>query len=98
MTLTLTAINKTRHEAVLYYIADDADPVPYATLPPGGRQLQETFVGHRWRLQTTDEDALASAELCMPSDAATLLLDHGNRPQVGEHQRLRARVSVLGSA
>ena len=76
MTLELTAINRTQHEAVLFYLAEDAEPVQYATLAPGGRHLQETFAGHRGLRR--NKDAVASAELCMPADAATLLLHHGS--------------------
>ena len=49
--LTLTAVNATPYPADLLYLDGDAAPRRYATLAPGCTATQETFAGHRWRLQ-----------------------------------------------
>ena len=72
-TLELNAVNATPHTAHLFYVADEAEPVRYATIAPRGRQVQETFEGHRWRLAC--EDTEVSAEIVMPAEAAELRID-----------------------
>ena len=81
--LSLTAVNATPHVAVLSYLSDGEEPRAYATLAPGARLTQETFEGHRWRLQCT-EALDVSAEICMPASAAEIRVDAPGAPVAPE--------------
>eukprot|EP00966_Prymnesium_polylepis_P014109 325752-Prymnesium_polylepis.1 len=78
MTLSLLAVNATPHAAVLSYLDGD-DARPYATLAPGARHTQQTFEGHRWRLQCPDAPDVSS-ELCMPAGPAEMRVDAPGAP------------------
>jgi hypothetical protein len=57
--VTLTFKNQTSNRSLdLLWVDQHCTEVKYATLGPGGSQVQPTFVGHPWRLRDTATGAL----------------------------------------
>ncbi len=52
----VTVINTLSRPVTLYWINGDSEPVRYKVVPPGGRIVQHTFVGHQWEAQTEAGD------------------------------------------
>jgi dipeptidyl-peptidase 4 len=57
----ITFVNETKVDVTLFWIPDGGgERRAYATLKPGEKHLQHTFVGHRWRAQTSEGKRLAT--------------------------------------
>ena len=50
--VNVTITNTLSRPITLYWIDGDNEPRRYQTLPPGGRIVQHTFVGHQWEAHT----------------------------------------------
>lgn len=56
----ITFINETKEPVTLYWIPDGGgERRAYATLKPGEKHTQHTFVGHRWRAETAEGKRIA---------------------------------------
>ncbi len=45
---TITFLNKTDEDAVLYWINSEGQKVEYGSIPSGGRRKQNSYAGHMW--------------------------------------------------
>lgn len=44
----MTFVNRSEAPVDIYWLGFQGERVPYQHLPPGGRFVQQTFIGHNW--------------------------------------------------
>jgi hypothetical protein len=64
----ITFVNRGEQPVKLYWLNFKGDRVLYRDLPPGGRQVQQTYIGHNWLVTTSTEQCIGIFETAPPSN------------------------------
>jgi VHL beta domain/WXXGXW repeat (2 copies) len=64
----MTFVNRGDKPVKLYWLNFKGERVLYQNLPPGARQVQQTFVGHNWLVTTSSDQCLGIFETAPPSN------------------------------
>jgi hypothetical protein len=74
----ITFVNRTKGDVELYWIDDEGQRVPYATIRAGEQHQQHTYAGHAWLV--TDKDGKTLAVFVATEEPADAVID-GNDVQ-----------------